>query len=659
MNRAVRAITAVVLIGIIVFCAIIICQNMGWLLRLDITDQRLYSLSDGTRAILGKLNQPLKLKLYYTRTAARKAPDQIRFYNNYYHFVETLLREYARAANGMVKLEVIDPRPFSDEEEEAVRHGLRRFPITTEENFFFGLVLQTEFGVVKNIPFFSPDRQGFVEYDISYLIDTAITREKKRIGIMSPLPVMGEDASGYMAYLRRMQNQPLRPAWTVVHHLRQQYDVSKVETETEEIKDVDILLVIHPTNLPEKTLFAIDQFILKGGRAIICVDPRCFTQAPQDPMRREAGEPSSDLNKLLRTWGVEMLEDTFAGDRSLALYNPKMEKIIGYLGLSRECVNTDNVITANLNQIILVFPGVLCRTTGAGDEKSDVKNQIIPLLLTTDRGNSWTVEGPWDWVRINPERLMSYFTDGSEPLVMGYLITGHFKSSFPEGIEVADGASEEKGESASDDEKAEEKKKATKQLKGLTEASTDCAVVVFADVDFISDEVAYRNTVFGMKVAVGNNSDLLLNAIDDLGGSGDLIGIRSRGNFQRPFVVVKEIRRKAEQETAEEIAGISAEKARLEKELQEIVSSAKRGEESIIAESFVDKQRQLEVKIHQTERELRKVQEKRREKIERLGSALQNLNTWAAPAVILVIAIVLSIRRAALRRRYVSHASDA
>jgi ABC-type uncharacterized transport system involved in gliding motility auxiliary subunit len=654
----------VILVGVIVFCAISICQEAGGILRLDITDQGLYTLSDGTRGILGKLTQPLKLKLYYTRTAARKAPDQIRFYNNYYYFVETLLKEYARAANGMIRLEVIDPRPFSDEEEEALRHGLRRFAITTEENFFFGLVLQTEFGVVKNIPFFSPDRQNFVEYDISYLIDTAITREKKRIGIMSPLLVMGEDASGYMAYLRRMQGQPLRPAWAVVHHLQQQYDVSKVETDIEEVKDVDILLVIHPTNLPEKTLFAIDQFILKGGRAIICVDPRCFIQAPQDPMRRETGEPSSDLNKLLRTWGVEMLEDTFAGDRSLALYtqlerNERLQKLIGYLSLTRECVNSENVITANLNQVRLLFPGVLMKTTGAEDEKSDAQNTIIPLLQTTDRGNTWTVEGPWDWVRINPGQLMSYFTDGSEPVVMGYLVTGRFKSSFPEGIEVPDESSEEKDESASDDEKAEEKKKATKQLKGLAEASRDCAVVVFADVDFISDNVAYRDTIFGMKVAVGNNSDLLFNTIDDLGGSGDLIGIRSRGDFQRPFVVVKEIQREAEQETAEEIAGINAEKARLEKELQEIISSAKRGEESIIAETFVDKQRQLEVKIHQTERELRNVQKKRREKIEQLGSVLQNLNTWVAPAVILVIAIVLSIRRSVLRRRYVSHASDA
>jgi ABC-type uncharacterized transport system involved in gliding motility auxiliary subunit len=658
---------AVVFIGVIMFCAISISQNIGEGLRLDITDQKLYTLSKGTRSILGKLNQPLKLRLYYTKTAARKAPDQIRFYNNYYYFVESLLKEYARASNGMISLEVIDPRPFSEEEEESLRHGLRRFPITAEENFFFGLVLQTEFGVVKNIPFFSPDRQNFVEYDISHLIDTAITRQKKRIGILSSLPVMGGD-DGYMAALRRMQGLAEQPAWTIVHHLRQQYDVSKVEGDTDEIKDVDILLVIHPKELSEKTLFAIDQFVLKGGRAIVFVDPRCFVDRASNPMGRQAGEPSSDLNSLLRKWGVEMLAGEFAGDRSLAMYaqverDERVEQIIGYLGLTRECFNAESVITANLNELRVLFAGALLETSEDERGEGVGQNEVIPLVQTTDRGNTWTVAGPWDWVRIVPKTLMGYFTDGTSPVVMGCLIKGRFKSNFPDGIEVTDESSDDKPGTEKDegtgDNEVDANAPPAKRLKGLTEASTDCAVVVFTDVDFISDAYAYRDTIFGMKVPWGNNTDLVFNAVDDLGGSGDLIGLRSRGNFRRPFVVVDEIRSTAERETAEEIAGINAEKARLEKELQEIVSSAKKGEEHIIAKEFVDKQRALEFKIRQTERELRDVQKKRREKIEQLGSMLQNINTSVAPAVILLVAIILSIRRSVLRRRYVSHASDA
>ncbi|MHC4259682.1 MAG: GldG family protein, partial [Planctomycetota bacterium] len=156
MGGTFRTIAGVVLVGIITFCAIIICQDIGRTLRVDVTELKLYTLSDGTKSILAKLNQPLKLRLFYTKTATRKARDEIRYYNNYFYFVQSLLEEYTRAAKGMIKLDIIDPRPFSDEEEEALRYGLRRFPISEEENFFFGLVLQTEFGVVKTIPFFSP-----------------------------------------------------------------------------------------------------------------------------------------------------------------------------------------------------------------------------------------------------------------------------------------------------------------------------------------------------------------------------------------------------------------------------------------------------------------------------------------------------------------------
>jgi ABC-type uncharacterized transport system involved in gliding motility auxiliary subunit len=665
MNRTLRTIAALILVGIIVSCGITLCVNAGGLFRVDVTEQKLYTLSDGTKAVLGKINQPLKLKLYYTKTAARKAPDQIRFYNNYFHFVEALLEEYHRASRGIVELEIIDPRPFSDEEADAMRFGLRRFPITQEENFFFGLVLQTQFGVVKTIPFFGPERQNFIEYDISHLIDTAIARQKKRLGVLSSLSVMGGEGGGHMAAMRRMQGLPPEQAWTVVGHLQQQYQVEAIQSDANEIENVDILLVIHPVDLPEKTLFAIDQFVLAGGNAIVLVDPHCFAARPQNPMARQAPMQSSGLNELLRSWGVQMLEDTYAGDRALAIAtqadrNQRLEPLIGYLGLQGNCFNPDNVVTANLNEVRLVFPGVLRKTIGE-DEEDDESVEVIPLLQTTERGNSWKVEGPWDWIRIVPSKFMAYFTDGTSPVLMGCLVKGRFKSAFPDGIEVEDESSEDESEPRPIGDEASEQQKQAKprRIGGLTQATSDCAVVVIADVDFITDQFAYQNTFFGVKVALGNNSDLLLNAIDDLGGSGDLIGLRSRGNFRRPFTVVDDIRRQAQEDTALEEAKINAEIAGFRQELQQVVSSAKEGEEELVVASIVQKRRDLELKIRLAERELRNVQKKRRERIERLGRNLQNANMWAAPAAILLIAIVLSIRRTVLRRRYVSHASDA
>jgi ABC-type uncharacterized transport system involved in gliding motility auxiliary subunit len=299
-----RAIIAVVFILAIMFSLISICQNLGKGIKADITAQKIFSLSSGTKAIIGKLNQPIKMKLYYSSTAAIKAPDQIRYFNNYYDFVKSLLDEYVAASNGMIKLEVIDPRPYSDDEVAAMKYGLKKFPINEEENLFFGLVIQTQFGVEKSISFFSPDRQNFIEYDISYLIDTAVMRQKKRVGIISSMKVMGDNVTPYMARMMQLQGQQPTKAWSIVQQLGQQYEVKSVPRDADKIEGVDILLVIHPKGFSQKTIFAIDQFIVNGGRTIIFVDPFCVADKPAQPLAQMNTEhdPTSELNKLLVNW---------------------------------------------------------------------------------------------------------------------------------------------------------------------------------------------------------------------------------------------------------------------------------------------------------------------------------------------------------------------
>lgn len=664
MNRTVRVIIGIILVLTITFCAISICQNIGKSLRVDITGQNLYTLSDGTKAILGKLNQPVKVKLYYAKTAALKATDQIQYFNNYYQFVKALLEEYASESKGMIDLQIIDPRPFSEDEVQALRYGLKRYPITDEESFFFGLVVQTQFGVEKVIPMFVPDRQSFIEYDITYLIDTAITRQKTKIGVLSSLPVLGSGVSGYMAQMMQMQGQRPKRPWTLVEQLRRQYEVKGVDADVDSIKDVDILLVIHPKDLPEKTLFAIDQFVLKGGRVIVCVDPHSFADAP-DQMEMQSGVPpsqNSDLNRLLRNWGVEMPPKTIAGDRNLALkaaimQNQRPQKIIGFLELTPQCFNPDSVVTADLNQVRMLFPGVLKEVSNSDNHEDDIKVDRRPLLLTTSRGSSWTLSSPYELMMLNPSQLMQKFVDGTEPVTMGYLLTGKFKSSFPEGIEIE----VEKGEKESSIEQEEaegEKKIEKRRVTGITEATEDCTVAVFSDVDFISDMVAYQRTFVG-SIAIADNAALMLNTIDELRGSSDLISIRSRGSVSRPFVVVDNIEKQAERATAAEEARINAEIAGFENELNDIVASAKEGEEDIIGSSIIQKKKDLELKLHDAQRKLRRVKMKKREQIESLGRILQNFNMLMTPAIILIVAIVLGIRRSIRKRHYISHASDA
>ncbi len=656
MNKTLRMIAGVVFVLIIMFSLITICQNLGRGWKIDVTEQGLYTLSDGTKAILGRLNQPLRMKLYYAKTAAMKGPDQIRYFNNYYEFVKSLLEEYVAASGGMVELEIIDPRPYSDEEVAAMRYGLKRFPITEEEGFFFGLVVQTQFGVEKTIPVFSPSRQNFVEYDISYLIDTAITRQKKRIGILSSLPIMGDDVSPYMAKMMAMQGQSPRPAWAFVEHLKQQYEVIGVPADVNKIEGVDTLLVIHPKDFSEQTLFAIDQFVLGGGRTIVCVDPYCINDLPQQPAMQMQSEhnPSSEMNKLLVNWGLEMPRNTFAGDRGLAIAgtlkaNERPQKIIGYIGMTAECFNRDNVITSELNEVKFLFSGVLRQIIMDEQEVKERNIQRIPLVSTTARGNSWTAN-QYELMMPDIGKLMEKFVDGSKPVNMAYLVTGRFKSAFPEGIDIEVDAPMDAGD-------ANEPGKITKHIASLPEARDNCAVVVFADVDFLSDVIAYVNTFFG-KLVAGDNSALMMNTIDDLSGSSELISIRSRGNFRRPFEVVDTIEAEAEAETAEEEAKINAEISGFETELQSILSSAKQGEEEIIGSSIVQKKKELELKILGARKQLKQIRRIRLERIEGLGNKLRNFNMLTAPAVILLIVIILGVHRSAKKRRYISHASD-
>jgi ABC-type uncharacterized transport system involved in gliding motility auxiliary subunit len=407
-------------------------------------------------------------------------------------------------------------------------------------------------------------------------------------------------------------------------------------------------------------LFAIDQFVLKGGRTIIFVDPHCFSDQPNQMMQMQMAmqvSRSSDLNRLLKTWGLEMPANTFAGDRQLAAMasiraNQRPEKIIGYLNLVPEgnCFNTDNVITTELNQVRLLFPGVL-REIAEPNETAEITR--TPLITTTNRGNSFSISNAYELQFLDPSNLMKKFVEGDKPVVMGYLITGKLKSSFPDGIEI-----EVEEESSDEAEDPNEVKKIKKQIKGLTEAQEDCAVAVFSDVDFISDQIAYQNAFFG-KMVVGDNSALVLNTIEDLSGSAELVSIRSRGNFKRPFIVVDEIERQADEETREEVNKINAQIAGFQSELQSILSSAKEGQEEVIGSSILQKQRDLELKQRQAQQQLNEVKLIRRERIEHLGNLLRAFNMLMAPAVILVIAIVLGVRRSVRKRHYISHASDA
>lgn len=653
MGRMTRAILAIFFIGVIGVSAISISQGLFNSTRLDLTEQRLYTLSNGTREILAGLKQPITMKLFYTRTAAiESSNDQIRFYNNYYTFVRALLEEYESQADGKVILEVIDPRPYSQEELAAIRYGLRRFPLSEDENFIFGLVVQTEFGATKTIEFFAPDRQQLVEYDISYLIDTAVTRQKKRLGVLSSLDLMGD--TGYMAQMKQMQGQQPKPKWGLLSHLEKQYEVTAVAADAKVIEDVDFLLVIHPKDLPEQTVFAIDQFILKGGRAIIAVDPHCVADMP-DMQQRMSGQykTASNLKQLLGHWGLVMPPNTFAGDRKLAVVGAtqpgqRPEKILGILKLEAayDCFNESEPVTARLRELTMVFPGVLKIQPTADEDTQGLT--YTPLLTTSRTGNAWSVSSDFELMNPDYARMMRDFRDGDEPVTVAYRVTGTFKSAFPDGVTVP----------AEPDENGQTDATESETLTGLTESQEPGAVVVMSDVDALSDMVAYQRSFFGIS-PVGDNSTFILNTLEDLSGSPQLISIRSRGNFNRPFTRVDAIEAKAETETADEEARIMAKIQGFEQQLNEKIRSIEGDDKgALIGQTIIEEKKKIELELRQAESQLRDIKMEKRRQVEKIKTKLWLFCTLPGPALMLLIAIVLGIFRTAKRRRYISHASD-
>ncbi len=657
MMNTLRTILAIVCIMVIAICTVLLFQKAVGRARLDLTEHKHYTLSQGTRSILAQLNQPITLKFYYSKSAALTGPEQIRPFIDYALYVRDLLQEYEALANGMMTLEVIDPLRFSDEEEDALARGLKGAPLSADDFFFFGLAANTELGSEEIIEFFLPDRQEFVEYDISKLIVDVTRRKKRRVGVLSSLEVMGSDLSPYMMQMMRMQGQQAKQPWLIFTQLREQYEVEAIKKDALTIPaTIDFLLVVHPKNLPEPTLFAIDQYVMKGGKLLVFVDPHCFADVPaanpRNPYAAMSHKSNSDLNQLLEGWGVEMAPKLIAADRTLAIMagggmGRRGTTILTYLGLTAKCVNQNEVIVTTLHELYFLFGGVLKPVAGA-------KTTLQPLLHTTAVAGTWEPANPFELMRPNFEAIRSAVKDGSEPLMLACRISGKLETNFPDGITI-----EEKQEAApnkpdsKDDKEDGDVEKKTKKLAAIKEASADAMVLVFADVDMISDQIAFRRSLFGFEPQ-GDNVSLIYNALEYLSGSEELITVRSRGRFRRPFTVIEKIEKDAEKKKAKEEEALNTELEKSQAALQELLSGATGRDAESLKQNFVAKQNEIEVQIRKTRTKLRRLNAEKRKDIAALEASLEIGNTLLAPALVLLIAIVLALFRHLRNKRYVA-----
>jgi len=648
MNRQKKAVIAVILIGIISLCSILIINKLLGRMRIaDLTQYKLYTLTDGTKNIIGKLNQKITLKLYYSKVAARKGPEQIRFWNEYYLFVRDILEEYEKLSNGRIELKVIDPRPYSDEEEDAINAGLKKFQLSEEETFFFGVIASNELGKSKVIPFFDPKREEFVEYDISKLISDLVHKDKKNIGVLSSLNVVGDDLSPYLAQMMRIQGKTPQSSWNIVSQLKETYSVKKVDGKDGKISElIDFLMVIHPKELKKSQLFAIDQFVMRGGKLMVFVDPHCMKDKPEEqsnPYAAMGYDSSSDLNALLNKWGAKMTKNEIAVDRSLAQIvqigrNSPPKRFMPYLGLNKECFNGSEIISSNLDNMKMIYAGALEKT------KSD--NDVVPIITTTKTGNIWEPSGKYELMMPDPEKLMTTIKDGTKEIMLACRITGKFKSNFPDGIEI-----EKEVEQTEDSGKEEEPVMEKEHLEAVSQCKDNNSIIVVADVDVITNDMAYQNTIFGV-AQVGDNAPFVMNSLDFLGGDENLIMVRTRGNYSRPFKVIEAIKTRAEKATHEEVSAINKKIAEYRSQLQQIGQSGENTE--LINSKAIEKRKELEKSIRQAEKQLRYLQEKKRKSVEALEFRLKLINLFVTPSIVFLIAIILTGLRIRKVKAYTS-----
>jgi len=590
--------------------------------RFDFTENRLYTIAPGTQNIVSSLKEPINLYFFFSQEATSQSPPM----RAYAQRVREMLEEMQRRSKGKIKLSIIDPAPFSEDEDRATEFGLTAAPAGPYgESVYFGLAGTNSTDGREVIPIFVEEKEQFLEYDIASLIHRLSNPKKPTVGILSTLPV---DAS-FDQFSGRMQE-----GWASIAQLREVVQLRTLAPDIAKIDaDVELLLLIHPKDLPAKTLYAIDQFVMRGGKLIAFVDP----QSENDPAAQQGGPMamvprSSSLGPLLDAWGVAYDPGKAVGDRGLGLtvrmrQDQQPAQHIGIIGLNRDSMDAKDVVTSALNSINVW-------TAGALQKKEGATIQFEPLLQSSSDAALLPVMQ--FSVMSDPQALLDNFKPSGERYTIAARIHGKLKSAYPNGAPPAEG--EAAAKPAAGDHK--------------TESAGDADLIVVADSDILADQMwVQAQNVFGQRVmmAVANNGDFLANAVDNLAGSSDLISIRGRQSFFRPFTKVDELRRHAGEQLSAKEKELDTELKQTEQRLTELEAGRNSGGGSLV----LTPEQQAELTRFQQERlrirkELRDVRRGLDVEIKDLGWWIKLLNIAAVPALLAIGAIVLALTR---RRR--------
>jgi len=600
--------------------------------RVDLTQDGLFTLSPGSRSLAAGLVEPVTIRLYYSSRQAADIPTL----KAYADRVQGLLREFANASGGKLQIEVLEPEPFSETEDEAVAAGLQGVMLKSGETIYFGLVATGSTDERTVVPFLDPQRETSIEYDIARMIYKLGRPDRPVVALISGLPLEGEPAMPFPG------GAPQQQPWVVYEQLKDVFDVRPVElTATSLPADTDLLLVVHPKGISDATQYAIDQYVLKGGHALFFVDPNCERDVPprdpSNPMAQLSAQRSSNLDKLFKAWGFQMPPDWVVADRQLAVRvqsgsrsQPKEVDYVLWLELGRAQVDQDDVVTADLGKMLVASSGYLEPLEGA-------TTQFEPLLRTTDQ--AMRVEQAKVQFMPDPEKLLAEYQPGGRVLTLAARIRGPVKTAFPDGppkpAVTADGA------------------EPAAAPPGLTESAQPIEVMVVADADMLGDDLwVQMQNFFGqhMAVPIASNGDFVIHALDNLSGSNELISLRNRASFDRPFERIEGIRKEAEQRLLARQQQLQDELSQTERRLTELQSKKDDASSMILSpEQKAEIDRFQEQRVA-TRKELREVQHDLNKDIDRMEAWIKAIDIGAVPLLVGALAVGMGLRAGRRRR---------
>ncbi len=619
--------TSSLLLLVLAFIAAIIVSNQlfsGW--RVDLTDNRLYTLSDGTRQILENLDEPINLYFYYSD----KASEDIPYIRSYANRVREMLNEFRHAADGNINLNVIDPLPFSEDEDRAAQFGLQGIGLAgSSDAIYMGLAGTDSIDNEEIISFFQPDKEQFLEYDIAKLVSTLANPQRKVIGLISGAPMSGNFDP---------QTQQMVPPWVIYEQAQQLFEVRSLGTDIDAIDDdVGMLWIVQPKNLSNSMLYAIDQFILTGGTAMIFVDPLAEADPAPPPLGMPPGMmpqgQSSNLPTLFSAWGLQFSTDDVIADAQLALpisagAGGRPVRHPALLGLTEAELNNDDVTTADLNTINVGLAGHLSVAEGG--------SAIIEPLLSTSSASGVLASSRFSFLS-DPSSLFNGFVPSGESYVIAARISGALPSAFPDGPPPTDVSSTDDSEEAD-----------VGTLTHLAQARNSVNLIVVADVDILSDRLwVQKQNFFGQRIAnaFASNGAFVVNALESLLGGADLIAVRSRATYSRPFRKVEELRADAEAQYRETEQRLQSELADTERRLGELQTSREEtGNMLVTPEQQAEIGRFIEQRSA-IRKELRAVQRDLDKNIEQLGTMLKIINMALVPVLLTAFVLIAAWRR--------------